>query len=275
MAIRLLVCDVDGTLVDSRNRISKRNKEAIDRLFASGVSFALCSGRSLSDLEELEKELKLKERGGYLIAANGNALYDCKTGKLETENELDFSLVKKVYEVIKHKGLLIRVEGLREAYESVPILLRPMLALYRKMKKNPFRALDFSKCLKSATIPMNINKLIVIRPFAPNHLKKKLEDLYGESLQVLPVGTHTLEIVSKKSDKLSGVKKLIEKRNISLSEVMAIGDAENDLGILKETGLGVALSNAPLSVQSAAKAVADNRKAEGVAEAIETYVLGG
>jgi Cof subfamily protein (haloacid dehalogenase superfamily) len=122
---------------------------------------------------------------------------------------------------------------------------------------------------------MPINKIIAIgQPAGITALRWQLTQIIRGEAQVIQAGLATmLEIVPNGSGKGPALAELLKKLNISPDEVMALGDAENDIEMIRMAGIGVAMGNASQAVKDAADFVTGTNDEHGVAQAVEKYIL--
>ena len=98
MEKKLLVLDIDGTLVNDKKEITPRTKEALFQVMERGHSVMIASGRPTPGVQKYVDELKLAEYGGYVLTYNGARVQDCSTGKELYEKKLSNSLLRPIYE---------------------------------------------------------------------------------------------------------------------------------------------------------------------------------
>ena len=82
MKYKAIALDLDGTLLNSKKEISKRNKETIMKAAKAGVKIIIASGRPVPGTMKIAKQLRLQEVGGYVLSYNGGMIIDCKTGEV-------------------------------------------------------------------------------------------------------------------------------------------------------------------------------------------------
>ena len=264
--IRLVVVDVDGTLLDSNHALTKRVEKAIKAALAKGVQVVLATGKTRYATLQLIEQLGLKSPGIYL---QGLAIYD-GDGKLMHQQTLDPALARQVitfaedrgFTVVAYSGerILARTydkeveEGLTIHHEIAPEVVGPL--------QNLLRDLPFNKVIACGT------------PRAVTALRWQLNLQVGGAGRLMQAGIpEMLEILPPGGSKGSALKLLLKDLKIDPANVMAIGDAENDIEMIQLAGIGVAMGQSAESVKAAADFVTGSSDEDGVAQALEKYVL--
>lgn len=276
--IKLICIDMDGTLLNSKHEVSERNKEALRKARELGVNIAIatgrlfCSARYYSDLIGVDTAV---------IASNGAYI---KTNYEDTallENPMPKDVAIKIYNIVKKHGLSVNFNSWDTLIREYPVpethAYYVMNKLLPEEKKVKFiiNADNFVNALE--TFEGNILKGIVIEEKEnKEHLwaaKKELKEVFGDNLHVVSSGNNNFEIMMGSSSKGNAVAKLAKSLNLSPEEVMCIGDSENDLSMIQFAGTGVAMGNGLDLLKNAANYITDTNNDDGVAKAIENFVL--
>ena len=267
--IRVLALDLDGTLTNDQKHVTPRTRAALEAAMAQGVTVVLASGRPTAGIMPLAKDLGLDRKGGCILAYNGGAILDCKTGETLYQKRLDPEMVPQLCAFAAEQEVAILTynkEGVvtehpedewaaREGFTcKLPMIRVKDLAAY----------VDYPICKMLITLdPARRDEVCVAG-------RKRFEgrvDLYPSSpffIEAVPLG------VAK--DVSLGA--LLEKMGLTRENLMACGDGLNDRSMLEFAGVGVAMQNAEDAVKAVAAYVteADNNH-DGVAEAIEKFIL--
>ena len=119
-----------------------------------------------------------------------------------------------------------------------------------------------------------VNKILLVRDVPTiNRLRAALERAVGEDATVVQALPDMIEIVPRGASKGDGLRRVLDRLAVDPAQTLAIGDGENDIEMLQLVGLGVAMGNAGVAVKRAADAVTATNDADGVALALERYVL--
>ena len=275
--IKLICIDMDGTLLNSNHEVSEENKLTLQKAFESGIKIAICTGRLFMSARYYSDLIGITNTP--VIASNGAYIKNGYTDEAIYENPMPKDLVLEIYSVIKRYGLKVN-------FNSWNSLLRideaPEDHTYVMMNKevSQDKKINFiiNENLEEAinNFDGEILKGIVIEKENTETLwkaKSELKEIYGDRLHIVSSGNDNFEIMLGSTSKGNAVSVLTKSLNINPSEVMCIGDSENDLSMITFAGLGVAMGNGLDMVKEAADYITDTNDNSGVAKAIEKFVL--
>ncbi len=270
MHIRLVALDLDDTLLRSDLTISGRNLEAIGSAIGCGIRIVLASGRTYASMKGYARLAGLERRGEYLICSNGAELREADTGlRLETAT-LD-------------PGFCRAAVGLLDAYGYPWQIYEEGTIVYSRM--NPWTEADsvitgqVARRATAADLAFGTGTSKIVVPGDPAGIATLLPELraaFGDKAEVLTSKPHFLEILPPGVDKGASLGKLAAHLGIERTQVMAIGDAMNDLGMIEFAGWGCAPANASREAKAVARIVSPyTNDQDAVASLIETMVLSG
>ena len=262
--IKLVALDLDGTLLTGEKKITEENKKAIKLAKEQGVKVVLCTGRPIVSIVHLLEELDLMGDDDYAINFNGGLIQKTKHGEIVYETGHTVEDMKYCHEEVTKVGLpLVMIDTVR-AYEPTPPKGRP--SIYNTLphpitfeQKNPE---DFEEGHIFNKAVLCIAQDILDEGIA------KLPKEFFERFNCMKSRTFLLEVVPKHVSKGDGLKMLGEILGISLDEMAACGDEENDLPMLTTVGYPVAMGNGSKEVKDVAKYVTATNEDSGVAQAI-------
>lgn len=267
---QILFTDLDGTLLDDRKEITTLNREAIDLALNAGRKIVISTGRPLPSARAQAQCLNLIKKGCYAITYNGAMIYDLYQSQILHADPLPTELVKPMFRFAHDSGLHI------QTYNDTSILSeyeREELKQYASVNLLPYQIVpDIEKAL-----PDHTYKLIVICDGTPEHLKQfqqKVNERYGDLVDTFYSSPIYLEIVAKNVSKGKAVHWLCDYLNVSVADSVAVGDAENDISMIKEAGIGAVMCNASESIRKYGDYIttSDNNH-DGVAEIIHRFFL--
>lgn len=267
--IELVAIDMDGTLLDPAHRLTQRAKAAIAQARALGVHIVLTSGRPVSGLAPFLAELGIGGDDDYCIACNGGLVRRIGTGENVAEFPLSFDDFLYCEQVARDIGVHFQaLDGQRlytpnqdiSRYTVIDSHLSHVPLSYRRVEDMD-RSMSFIK-LMMIDEPEVLDAAIA-------HLPAELTERFA----VLKSAPFFLEVFDRRAGKGPSLQKLAEHLGIDRANVMAIGDQENDLTMLQFAGTSVAMGNAIDAVKAVARFETTTNAEEGVARAIETYVL--
>lgn len=262
----MLVLDLDDTLLSDDHCISERNKEMLLKAQEKGVYVVLASGRPTPAIMQYAEQLHLKKYGSFIISFNGAVITDVRHQNCIFEQSLsreqihslhDFSLANNV-DIITYTSDSIISESTSK-YIDVEVELTQM----------KFNKVDSFK----AAVTQPAVKCILLQD--PDYLKqvsvKLKQEKPNESVAISK--PFFLEVMPQGIDKAASIARLAEKLNIKQEEIIAVGNAENDLSMVEYAGLGVWVDNVCEELRARANAIVASNNNDGVAEVVEKYIL--
>ena len=276
-AIKLLALDVDGTLFDDSGKISQASIDAMNQAREAGIEVVPTSGRDYDGIpwDQLEKV-----DINYVITTNGSAVYEAKTKKCLYEKYLDSGKMIPIFEYLLKKEIYINVfvDGVNytpvQVYSYIDNLDLPDYVI-QHMKENRKGITDLIEYLKNGDAKMQKATLNFQKQENGEFLNRKEVQEYLEKcpdIKVVDGGFDNLEFTKAGTNKAAGLKFLAGHLGMTMDEVMAVGDSENDIEMLREAGLGIAMGNAADEVKSVADELTLDNEHEGVAAAIAKYL---
>lgn len=271
---RLIAFDMDGTLLNTRKQISERTADAIARAAEAGKVVAFCTGRAPVELSGFPEQLPGMR---YAICNNGAAVWDLWERRKLVSARLDPKLMLRVMELADPEDYLIQfyLDGMKYSSLDPGKLGRCGMLEYLPMYERLSVPVvpDLRERLK--TNPEPVEKLALHFPGKESRLRA-LERLKAAGLPVnINFGNrYSLEFTVPGYTKGLGLRKLCDHLGITLAEVIAVGDSENDNEAVEAAGLGVAMGNATEELKRLADAVVADNDHDGCAEAIDRFLLG-
>ncbi|WP_068472837.1 Cof-type HAD-IIB family hydrolase [Saccharicrinis aurantiacus] len=266
MQYKMLVLDLDDTLLRDDYSISERNKQCLMKAQEQGVFVVLASGRPTQAMMQYAEELELAKYSSYIISYNGAIITDIKNGQSIFEQTLNKQEIHDLYDYSKNNNLHILTyknnEILTET-ESEYIDVEKNLTGMPINKVPSFKAEVQEPAVKCILLEDPI-KLKNIEPL----LKADKTDL-----SVAISKPFFLEVMPKGIDKAASIQRLGERLNIKQEEIIAVGNAGNDLTMVEYAGLGVWVDNVTPELRDKGDAIVSSNNDDGVAEVVEQYIL--
>lgn len=263
--IKLIALDLDGTLLNSQHQITDRARKAINAAQALGIRVLLATGKTFYSARQLVSELKLTTPSVFV---QGTLIYN-PDGTIRHQVTLPPDVMRRLIPFAESRGACV------SAYSGETILLRqpdPRADLTRYHEPTP----TVVGSLINAMNRYPINKLIITtdEPRQTKALLWQAQQMLGTSVALtMSAVQNQFEILPRDVSKGRAVVSVARDLGIDLNHVMAIGDAENDRDMLELVGMGIAMGNAPESLKAAARHVTASNDEDGVAEALEKFVL--
>ncbi len=264
---KLLVFDIDGTLLGSSKKITPYSKNILQRLRAQGLSFTLATGKTLPATKDLADELEVDIP---LILSNGGML-QTRQGKLFYQECLPRAVVSQSIQVaqsyqcdlvmyINNQLYLLELnDNSRPIYGDVPWGLNEIGAWENITDKFS----QVNKCLIVDTRDeQNLNRMDGI-----------LRDSLSSQANICRTSPALLEVLPKGVTKASALQRLADQLHISTQAIMAFGDYDNDVEMLASAGLGVAVANASPACLQRANLIIASADEDGPAHFLEGLFL--
>lgn len=264
---KLLAADMDGTLLKDDKTISYSTYKAIQDARKKGIRVVLSTGRYLSGIKKYLKELNLLIDDEYAVTMNGSLIQNAKSGNILYKSLLTHDAVKYVCSIGNTLGTNVELA----AFDYFIInKTTKLFELDSKVNDTNLKIMNFN----DLSPKLSIFKIMFVDD--GNRLDKLTQELpenIFNNFTVVRSGENYLEFLNKNTDKGSAIKILAKKLGIKSQDVICIGDAENDINMIKYAGLGIAMGNAYTSVKKAADYVTRTNEEDGVAHAIKKFIL--
>jgi len=263
---KMLVLDLDDTLLRDDYSISSRTKELLTEAQNRGVKVVLASGRPTLAMMHYAEELQLGKFDSYMISFNGAVATSLKNNKILFESSLtqcevhslyDFSIENKVHILTySDKGIISETDS---EYIDVEI----------KLTGIPHHKVP---CFKTEINSSAVKCILLEHPDYLKQVEKKLK-AERPDLSVSRSKPFFLEVMPYGIDKASCIDFLAKRVGIEQSEIIAVGNAGNDLTMIKYAGLGVWVDNVTPELRHHADCIVATNNNDGVAEVIERFIL--
>jgi len=267
---KLIISDVDGTLLTSNSEVSTTTKLKLFDLMANGHPFAIATGRMHAAGKIITKQL---DYDGYLISCNGAVVKHLKTGEVIHAKAIAPDSLRKAIEVCRQYDVYFHlydndnIYGNRLAYLSKRYKDK-MASLPEAYRFNVEKAENFEAILKKPIYKMGVyheDKAVF------TSLKEAINALgLFETSQSMAM---SFDINGRGVNKAVGIEALRKYFGISVKDVIAFGDNENDIEMIKYAGIGVAMGNATDSLKAVADVVTVDNDSDGIAVALEKLRL--
>lgn len=255
---RMVVSDFYGTLIDSEEAISLSTMIELDRIRKAGVLFCITTSKSARVVIDYNKDFPFID---YVIAFNGSYIYDLVNDKVLYDKGLGVSVVKKIYKLFSDKDLcfytlehcnytgVYKDKDFSEMLIDIPTFI----------EENRNGIYKISICLKSLKEAKDVIKIIKSAEIKVDTYLKEIKDFY------------IVEVTNSLNSKLDGVEKIIKKRKISLTDVLAVCSSASSFDLVKCVGHGCCVSNGSDKIKKVAKEITLSNEEKGVEKIIKKY----
>lgn len=264
---KLIAVDMDGTLLNEQKEITNRCRQAVVELKKKGKKFVLATGRPIHGVMRYLEKLNLFDENDYVITYNGALVQSTKTKHIIFDKPLSLDAYRELYEL----SLLLKVNihALTERNVLTPRKSR-YTELEAEINQMPILVGPVDGVDPSAVI---VKVMFVDEAELLDAALTKLPDWVKEKYTVLRSAPYFLEFLDKSVNKGVGVSVVARQLGLKREEIICVGDAGNDLDMIRYAGLGVAMGNAFDEIKSAADYVTHSNEEDGVAHVIEKFML--
>jgi Cof subfamily protein (haloacid dehalogenase superfamily) len=263
--IRMVIADVDGTLVTQEKVLTKRAARAVLSLHEAGIQFSVTSGRPPRGMAMLIDPLKLTQP---LAAFNGGVLIEPDLKTVVDQKFLPAGVPEKVIEAIENHGLDVWVYTDTEWFVRDPNAAHVAREQWT-VKFPPTVVKTFAGLLG------RVAKIVGVSDDLDRVAKceKDVQQAGGTHISAARSQPYYLDVTHPKANKGEVVLSISRLLNIPAAEIATLGDMPNDVLMFKKSGVSIAMGNASREVQASATYVTSTNEDEGFARAIEKFVL--
>ena len=261
---KLIALDMDGTLYNDQRVITPRTREVLIRAQQKGCTLVLASGRPTAGLRYPAQILEMEKYGGILLAYNGGKVIRCSDNHMIYESAIPLPIARELLwylesfpvNPIVDDGTYIYTtdpQSYQVSYESQSNRL--LIKIVDKISE----AIDFSPAkilIAAPAIVLETYKSIITAPFLHTVSFVLSAPMY---LEATPVGVH----------KARSLEEICMRLSVDRKDVIAFGDAQNDLSMLNFAGIGIAMANSCRILKESADMVTDSNNEDGIANALE------
>lgn len=277
MAIKVIIMDVDGTLTNSKKQITPKTKEMLIAAQNKGIKLVLASGRPVSGLIGLAKELEMEKHHGLLVSFNGSKVVDCQTKEVLFNQTMRIEDAREVLEHMKNFKVYPMID--KGNYLFVNDVYKGMIT-YQNEKidiiQYEARGGNFKLCEiedLSSFVDFPLNKILTAGD--PEYLNEHYQDMmepFKERLNCMFTAQFYFEFTAKGIDKAKALDSVLKPMGFQQEEMVAFGDGDNDATMLSYAGIGVAMDNAQDSLKKIADKITLSNEEDGIAVMLETLL---
>jgi Cof subfamily protein (haloacid dehalogenase superfamily) len=262
--IKLVVSDIDGTLVRKDKSLSEGNIAAVKRLVNAGVKVTLISARPPSGIKWIADKLGLP---GPFGAFNGGTLF-LADGAVTERHRIAEDVAQAVLDKLAQEPVIpwLFADGDWLTPDTDPVHTPREIA---SAGVDPVVTKEFGDRVARA------DKIVAVSDDEPllDRVEEEIRALVGDRATVARSQTYYLDITAVAGNKGDGIATLAKAYGVDLADTVALGDQSNDLPMFARAGFSVAMGQGPEKVRAAAKQVARSNDDDGVADAIDRFIL--
>lgn len=261
---KLIALDLDGTLTNDEKEIPAYTAEVLMKAQQQGIRIALASARPAPGLHYERDVLKMQEYGGVLISYNGGRIVDALDGSVLYETTLDRQVTKDILKYLKDLPVTVILDDGKDLYAEDCNGYQVQQESYND-HMSVVEVPDLAEALTFSVVKL----LLAVDPSIIFDVQKQIAEYLPEDLTVVRTAPFYLEIIPKIISKGEGILHACEYLGIRPEEVIAFGDAENDISMIKVAGMGIAMGNAEDAVKLVADMVTLSNNEDGIGVVLE------
>ncbi len=254
----MVVVDVDGTLITSEKQVSEMTKQAIKMIKEKGMLFAIATGRPVVSAMAMIESFDLTSLVDYLICSNGVETYNIESKTSTISHPLT-------------KQDVVDIVNLMRPFQLDYCLYQGNIMYTNKL--NPISSVVASrnqlipKVVSAKYLPINQTNKVVFTVY--DHVYDELlafqQKFKHPKFNCFFTQPDLFEFVDKRVNKAKGIEAILKNHPFTMKEVLAFGDAQNDIEMLQEVGCGVAMENAQQEIKNVADAITLSNDHDGIA----------
>ena len=275
MKYKLICVDMDGTLLNSRHKISDISKDALKRTHDMGVHIVISTGRSYVDAEAYSNLIGVTSP---VIACNGAIVREKVSDDVIHKSVIKDSVCIHLLRIFKQNNVKpsyvtpdkvycssLKTKIVVEYLKIRGIMNKSIKLVYVTTWSQWFNIFEIEKdnIIKCEITAINKDKM--------NNLRKQLESF--KEIEISSSSEYNIEITKKGTSKGKAIEILADYYKIRKEEIIAIGDSENDLSAIEFAGLGIAMGNASEEVKRKSDYITDTNDNDGIAKAMDKFIL--
>lgn len=268
MDIKAIMCDVDGTLLNSQQVVSPFTVEMIKAVREKGIIFGLATGRDAKSIELLLKIWGIQGLVDVIVGNGGAEIYDYTLSIKESNYPLDGVLIK---EIINH----FQDMNVNFAIPEEGILFSPkeddFIVHLAKADRVPYQVVDFNEFLKEPR-----QKIIIIcNPEKMDQVVARSKTFSNDKYKCasLITASSLFEYMDPHVTKTHGLEKVMSLHHFTMDQLCTFGDADNDYDMTLNAGIGVVMANGSEKTKSAADYITEDNNHDGIGLFIQKYIL--
>ncbi len=268
--IKVVVCDMDGTLLNSDHYVSTNNLMAIQKLEEKGIPFVVATGRAYQlmkpyfDMLALENPFILSNGGEVSMPYSDKPLQSAFLNQEDALNIMDYCKKHKMVYLVYTRNAIYSTNNSRvEFFKEQNKRLEPhQQAIFKEM-------IDHKELISKH----NVNKVLIVEIDRSIH-KKAVEDIkMMGNFEIAESQTSFIDVNPSGVSKGSMLPYIAEYFNVEVKNIMAIGDQDNDVSMLQSAGLSICMDNGSEKAKKVANYITRSNDLDGVAHAINTFIL--
>lgn len=278
MNIKIIVLDIDGTLLNSDKKISHKTKKSLIDAQNKGIKIILASGRPTRGMLSLAHELEMHTHHGLLISFNGSQVVDCETQEILFNQTMPIEETKLLLDHLKKFNVIPMIT--KDEY----MFVNDVYTCYIHLNDNPYFNIIQYESRGSGYKLCEVDDLAIFSDFPQNKVLvagnpeyllanyKAMIEPFNSTLNSMFTASVYYEFTALGIDKAKALDTILSPLGIQRNEVISFGDGHNDISIIKYAGHGVAMGNAVSELKECANEVTLSNDEDGISFILEKYI---
>lgn len=286
---KLVVIDLDGTMLNQYGAITPKTKQVIEKVQEKGIEVIIASGRPIDSIKTIAKEIKSKK---YFISGNGAIIYDIANDEIIYENTLKKQKALDIIKICEENSIYYNIytekeiiakslqcnvlyyhkENLNKAEED-KTHINIVENVYDYIENREEKIVKITVCDSNQTIfnaiMRKLKEIEDVEVLEISHMSRKM---IRQGTEEIPIEYFYTEISAKNVDKWGALEILREKMDIRTEEIIAIGDNINDKKMIENAGLGIAMGQSHPVIKEIADKVTYSNIEDGVAQVLNSIL---
>ena len=264
--IKIIVSDLDGTLLNDQKILPKENYDAICAARKLGIKFGIASGRPVEGLLALLDSWNLSDEMDFLVGMNGSQVYDFESQKITTYHNIGADVIHEIVDLYEDFDCNPTI------YVGCNLVAQKRTERLKQIEKLHHLTVDYAD-LRQYVTTSQPKLLLYVNPDIMPEIEEYTKSLNATKFRAFKSGKDMFEFVHPLCSKAVGIEKICEKFNTDLDHVLAFGDTTNDLEMLDACTHSVWMSNGTDDAKAVSKYIAKTNNEGGLGQFINEYIL--
>lgn len=251
---KLIALDMDGTLLNDEKKITPKTKQALQKIVEKDVKVVMCTARPIYRIRDYLEELNLMKSKQYTVAFNGSVIYENLNFIKLTDNYLTKEQIVEILKLAKQ--------------------VKIYTALYYENGRIEKSEVNNETEVIEEINEKKIYKIVFIHnPESIKHIYEEAKNRLRNICEITNSEPTRIEFVQRGINKAKALEYICKKNNIDSKDVIAIGDGDNDIDMIKFAGFGVAMGNAVDELKYMADYVTNSNNDDGIANVLQKFLV--
>ena len=268
MAIKAIMCDIDGTLLSSKGYVTDKTVEMIKKAREEGILFGLSTGRDVNSIQTLLKDWHIDGLVDLIVGTGGAEIYDYTLNISKAQYPLDGESIKEIIARFKDMdcNFAITENGIIYAPKD-----DEYIQFLSEADHIPYKLVNYDEYLTKPKPKL----MIICKPDYMDRIIERAQTFKSDKFKSssLKTASDLYEYMDPHITKTAGLIEILKLHDIDIKDILTFGDADNDYDMTLNAGIGVVMANGSEKTKSVADYITDDNDHDGIGNYIEKYVL--